>query len=745
MIKSIKILNEASFKKEVMIENLQKVNIIYGANGTGKSTISKVLSDTEGKYPECFIDWADDTPLDVLAYDKDFRDRNFVENMPGIFTLGEATIEEEKIIKEKNEQLNQIEEEGKNYQKNIDKLKEKKNTEENDLMLYLWDNVYKKYPEFSDACKGFKYKKTFKDRLVECFDLFEDNVLDVEVLRGKAKQLFGEPPILQTHIETVDASVIFAIEESELWRKVVVGKQDVDIAALIKKLGMSDWVCQGLQFVEDGSDVCPFCQHHTINGDFRNKLNNFFDEGYKKDVAEINNMQANYKASCNDIVYKLKVMVEGQKGMPKSFLGIIQIESLIKALNATISEIYGSMTRKAKEPSRQITLPSTKDIIEKINALIKSANDEIVKHNNLVNNFNSERDNLIKSIWRFFVKSEYAKLKAYDKLCKDTVKGISALDVKIKDARKRYLELRTEIRKLETNMTSVKPTVIKMNKMLSGFGFTGFRIEETVEGHNQYHVVRENGELAYKTLSEGEITFLTFLYYMQLVKGSFSDSGITSSRVLVIDDPVSSLDSSVLFVVSTLIRELFTTIHDGNTNIKQVILLTHNVYFHKEVSFLDRYCKWRDDVYFWILRKNDNISSIQPFMKDNPIKSSYDLLWHEYKNSNDVKSYVVIQNIMRRIIENYFQILGGFSPEYILKKFDVPEERKICRSLLSWVNDGSHSFPDDIFVELSEGQLERHKAVFKKIFEKMNQLEHYEMMMRPATKEGESSVSTEES
>ena len=44
MIKSIKIMNEASFKKEVMIENLQKVNIIYGANGTGKSTISKVLS-----------------------------------------------------------------------------------------------------------------------------------------------------------------------------------------------------------------------------------------------------------------------------------------------------------------------------------------------------------------------------------------------------------------------------------------------------------------------------------------------------------------------------------------------------------------------------------------------------------------------------------------------------------------------------------------------------------------------------
>ena len=203
-----------------------------------------------------------------------------------------------------------------------------------------------------------------------------------------------------------------------------------------------------------------------------------------------------------------------------------------------------------------------------------------------MNNFNIERDNLIKSIWRFFVKSEFAKLEAYDKLCKDTVKGVSALDVKIKDARKRYLELRGEIRTLETNMTSIKPTVVEMNKMLSGFGFTGFHIEETVEGHNQYHVVRENGELAYKTLSEGEITFLTFLYYMQLVKGSFSDSGITSSRVLVIDDPVSSLDSSVLFVVSTLIREVFITIHEGNTNIKQVILLPTMFTSTKKFLFL---------------------------------------------------------------------------------------------------------------------------------------------------------------
>lgn len=95
---------------------------------------------------------------------------------------------------------------------------------------------------------------------------------------------------------------------------------------------------------------------------------------------------------------------------------------------------------------------------------------------------------------------------------------------------------------------------------------------------------------------------------------------------------------------------------------------------------------------------------------------------------------------MRRIIENYFLILGGISPEVILETFDNYEERIICRSLLSWVNDGSHSLPDDLFVEISDDQLNRNIAVFKDIFYKMGQEAHYEMMMQMKDKEDESFI-----
>jgi wobble nucleotide-excising tRNase len=83
---------------------------------------------------------------------------------------------------------------------------------------------------------------------------------------------------------------------------------------------------------------------------------------------------------------------------------------------------------------------------------------------------------------------------------------------------------------------------------------------------------------------------------------------------------------------------------------------------------------------------------------------------------------------MRRILEHYFRILGGVSDDRILKAFDG-EEKLICRSLLSWVNDGSHSIPDDIFHTLDESVMRRYIAVFQRIFIKMQHTNHYNMMM----------------
>ena len=148
--------------------------------------------------------------------------------------------------------------------------------------------------------------------------------------------------------------------------------------------------------------------------------------------------------------------------------------------------------------------------------------------------------------------------------------------------------------------------------------------------------MRSNGDDAQETLSEGEKTFVTFLYFYYLQKGSNTGVGISEDRVVVFDDPVSSLDSDVLFIVSHLIKDLY-----QKSQIKQIFVLTHNIYFHKEVTFYKKRSdkKALKDETFWIIKKH-----------------YYELLWNEIRDRDQKFSSQMIQNVMRRIIENYFKI-----------------------------------------------------------------------------------------
>ena len=302
------------------------------------------------------------------------------------------------------------------------------------------------------------------------------------------------------------------------------------------------------------------------------------------------------------------------------------------------------------------------------------------------------------------------------------------LSGKIKQAEEDKRKKQAEIRALEKDTTSIQPTIDAINLLLKSFGFRGFSLAKS-EKASHYKIVRADGTAAKETLSEGEKTFITFLYFYHLLKGSETETGMTTDRIVVFDDPVSSLDSDVLFIVSNLIKGLFDEVRTGTGHIKQVFVLTHNVYFHKEVTFNPRRTDGAmKEESFWIVKKPDQFSTIQRHAS-NPIRTSYDLLWAEVRNPD--RSNLTIQNTLRRILENYFKILGNINPDAICAKFEG-KEKLICKSLFSWVNDGSHFAHDDLFVSIDDGMVETYLMVFRKIFEKTEHTAHYKMMMGSA-------------
>jgi len=192
---------------------------------------------------------------------------------------------------------------------------------------------------------------------------------------------------------------------------------------------------------------------------------------------------------------------------------------------------------------------------------------------------------------------------------------------------------------------------------------------------------------------------------------------------------VSSLDSDILFIVGSLIKGLFDEVRSGGGHIKQVFVLTHNVYFHKEVTFNPkRHEAAMNEETFWVVRKPANVTKIEK-CESNPIKTSYELLWSEVRNPD--RSNLAIQNTLRRILENYFKILGGVDPDKITGMFEG-KEKLICKSLFSWVNDGSHYAHDDLYVSIDNSTVENYLNVFRAIFDKAGHFAHYEMMMGDA-------------
>jgi wobble nucleotide-excising tRNase len=358
----------------------------------------------------------------------------------------------------------------------------------------------------------------------------------------------------------------------------------------------------------------------------------------------------------------------------------------------------------------------------------------------MVANLATERTTLTGQVWKFVLEELKNELAAF-KTAKDGLdKAITSMTTQIAEATADKVQKAAEIRALEKQTTSIQPTIDGINSLLSSFGFQGFKLAKAASG-NAYKLVRSDGSDAKATLSEGEKTFVTFLYFYHLLKGSEYETGITTDRIVVFDDPVSSLDSDILFIVGSLIKGLFDEVRSGTGHIKQIFVLTHNVYFHKEVTYNSK----RKDVAmneetFWIVRKPGLISKLDKH-PTNPIKTSYELLWAEVRKPE--RSNLAIQNTLRRILENYFKILGGIEFEDLCAMFDG-KEKLICKSLCSWVHDGSHYAHDDLYVSIDDGMVDSYLKVFRAIFEKSKHGAHYKMMMGDAYVEAPAAVTASE-
>ena len=715
LISSITIANEASYPADGVTIQPKPISYIFGTNGTGKTTISRVVASRET--PEgCTVTWCGDQPLDVFVYNRDFVEDTFASQMNGVFTLGAAeksTVEE---LQTKNAERSRIQAELAGLEISLSTKKQEWGEKFDQFKEVCWKQKKAFEGEFRTALRGsMNSKAIFCQKVLAEHKTNNADLLSLEALRQKAKVLFSKSVAKVEPIATPDFSALSQILSNPVWQKHVAGSSDIGIATLIDRLENSDWVGQGRRYLDHSGDSCPFCQQ-GLPHDFRNQLEQYFSGEFAEDVKLIGNLIEQHVEQCRQLLAPLESLSEDQQAFLED-----GFEQLVGTLRRKFEYNHRLLKQKAEGPSQQIKPDGIQDDRTGILEALSSANLAISEHNTRIDNLNSERRRLIAEVWRSILDALQEPLSAHNREETNFNSAATNLNTPIEAKRSALHKLNTRIAELERGTVSVRPTVEAINKTLNDYGFSGFRLEIDGDQEDKYRLLR-NGVVddeIHRTLSEGEKSFITFLYFYHLINGSLTSSGTLTDRVVVFDDPVSSLDSNVLFIVSTLVRKVIEGAKQDDINFKQVFVLTHNVFFHRQVTF-----RAGGRHGFWVVRKTEGQTSIHPHDTKNPINTTYGLLWEELKSGSP--SRTLLPNTMRRIIEYYFQILGGIDFVKLLNKFEG-KDKIIVGSLISWAHAGSHAEMEDI--QYSDADPETQLRLFREIFLKTNHIGHYNMMM----------------
>lgn len=723
MIKNIKIKNVATYSSETeTLLTPSIVNFIYGNNGAGKTTITRIMENSSD-YPESSLSWDNDIEYHKLVYNRDFVKNNFNEEtkLRGIYTLGE---ESEEIYK-KIEELTLLK---KTMQADIVSQKEQINSYQNELkelkketVDLFWENYKKKLCEpILELYRGnINSKENFFDKCIKL--QYKENTMSYESIIEEYNILYKESLVEKDLIENIDINEISKLINSNILTTQIVENNNITLFQLINDLKNSSWVEEGLKYLNDSHNKCPFCQN-KLTTEFVEDIYKLYDQKYK-----------NLKNEFYDIKEKIIKFKNNMSVYLKEHSDIVKDSVMILDINDLLDTIEQELEKKSSDLKYVCNINKNISSVEKLYDLINVENEKIKQNNIKINDIENSKTKLISNGWDFIRNVSNKDVEKYNQKQITITDEISKIVEKKQQQEEKLDKIETEIHELENSITGITKSIGQINDLLKKFNFTNFSLKEN-EDNLTYSIIRPNGEDATKTLSEGEFSFISFLYFYNLVFGSRNKRGLQEEHILIIDDPVTSMDSNVLFIISTLIRNLIDLCIEEKRNIKQIFILSHNVYFFKEVSYSYGFTgkeKTKKKYKYFTVRKVNGLSQIQEYGYNNPIKNSYELLWDNLrkKDYNDDSNL----NTMRRILEQYFHTIGNGSPnnnnKELINSFDE-KDRLLVKSLLSYINDGSHTIMDGLYIIPDENLNQTAFRVFRQIFEELGHINHYKMMMQ---------------
>ncbi|WP_278558955.1 AAA family ATPase [Streptococcus constellatus] len=699
-----------------ILEINKPVNFIFGKNGTGKSTISRLIKEQNP--------------------DKDVRIFHGVESVAIDGKLNSVILGQENILAQKNiEKLNKeieslqydkqaVVNEKSDIQNNIDGKENEKNEAERTIKNFLTKKASEiKNNPLHVATPQYNIS-SIKKELKYAFKLSEDEKQECKENIKIEERIAKDIPIVRINFKSL------LDETNKLLNSAIEEEKDIIRLSSSPKINFAK---TGFELHEKG-DICSFCGNNIADDTF-DELEKFFSASKIKD----------FENSINDLIKKIDSSTEIINNIVfdrNQFYSNYQKEigDLKEQKDILVKEQYSFLSElKSKLETKLTQLFSKSELIE-----LKIPDDisEILKnYSTLVKENNSEDfiriKKFSKDLLRFdliaiaLLEFEHEHEGYANKLhsIAEIKKEIDVLEKNKKEKEAEELSIESKITdkkaeiQNEINKTKSEHILAKnINKKLEMYvNFELEHVEMKEDSRNGYYRIKnkEASETKYRditTLSDGEKNIIGFLYFIEKL-GEVQNN--LSDKIIVFDDPMDSNDDMMQYIIITEIQDLMKPIDKKRVS-DILVVMTHNSHFYINVKYnrlykdgLDRNGAEKIGDNFIRLQKEGGVTRIKILDSEGQdFSTNYELLWKELRFLFDNDKPNLMLNSIRRIIETYTKFN---------KSDNFYGENKEAQKLF---NVNSHSI-DDLEAELNGKTKDQIIDLMRACFNSNNAKNHF--------------------
>lgn len=582
--------NSSGQELELFPEKSNGLSVVFGKNGSGKTTISKALYEysqgeiqTKGNFQEfSFLDEnkkkiAGFAPQSVFVFNDIFAARN---------------------VKYDKDNLNAIAIFGKqgDLSESLEKAREREKSILRELETYKGFDLLNDYEDLLSKDKVNKnslleLKRHFLDKSKECLD--EDGAqrissklmselltpigkdADVNAIKNALKEKSGvyrsikgtDEDILQ-QVHAYDCSAAkdaFSLLDKSLNKPI---NDDISkrISDLLKK---GDFTYPNTKkVVDEGMPFCPTCLR-PIDDSYRELLKNAVNVVFNKDA---NDLQRKLSALNIDLEPEI-----GQSLFSKLSMNYAEYSAAYKDFSSLIEKLKHIISQKENNPFDTVSFDKDDFLsaAQNYNGIISKINNVIQQINSLRNKKVKLRDeisNLIEQAFKIEHKQEISQIRGHQQELRSQFEKYHQL-------RDDLAEVRSEINSISAEIDNFSIGLNEMNDDLAYIFGSKERLKlvpYTDRGITFYAATSRGCQVKLENLSSGEQNIIALVYFVSTIKkGKKEGEYFKDPLLIVIDDPISSFDASNRFGVSSYLEVVIKQVLKGNKD-SRFVVLTHD-------------------------------------------------------------------------------------------------------------------------------------------------------------------------